>query len=70
MLVSHLTPGASAAHELGQGRGAYLYVIDGDVTENGDRMQTGAAAQVRDDPRIGIEAAAESELILVDVRLT
>ncbi len=51
VLVSHLTPGASVAHELGQGRGAYLYVIDGDVTVNGERMQTGAAAQVRDEPR-------------------
>jgi redox-sensitive bicupin YhaK (pirin superfamily) len=70
VFVSHLTPGTSVAHELGEGRGVYLYVIEGDVTVNGERMETGSAAQVRDEPRIAFEAAADSELILVDVGLT
>lgn len=69
VFVSHLRPGASLAHELGEGRGAYLYVIAGDVTVNGERMETGSAAQITDEARVSIDAAADSELILVDVAL-
>lgn len=69
VFVSHLTPGSSVTHELGEGRGVYLSVIEGDLTVNGQRMETGSAAQIRDEPGIAIEAAADSELILVDVDL-
>jgi hypothetical protein len=69
MLVSHLTPGTTVEHPLGAGRGVYLYVIDGDVRVNGESMATGDAAQIRDEPSVSIEAAADSELILVDVAL-
>ena len=70
VFVSRLTAGTSAKHDLPAGRGVYLYVIDGDLTVNGERMQTGSAAQIRDEPSVAIEAAAGSELILVDVALT
>jgi redox-sensitive bicupin YhaK (pirin superfamily) len=69
VFISRLNPGVSVTHELGAGRGAYLYVIEGDVTVDGERMETGAAAQMRDEPSIAIEAAVTSELILVDVAL-
>jgi redox-sensitive bicupin YhaK (pirin superfamily) len=69
VFISRLNPGVSVSHELGAGRGAYLYVIEGDVKVDGERMETGAAAQIRDEPSIAIEAAAASELILVDVAL-
>jgi hypothetical protein len=69
VFVSRLPAGSSAVHELGSGRGGYLYVIEGDASVNGERMETGAAAQVADEPRISIEAAADAELILVDVAL-
>jgi hypothetical protein len=36
----------------------------------GERMETGAAAQIRDVSSVTIEAAATSELILVDVDLS
>ncbi len=70
VFVSHLTAGASVARAVGEGRGVYLYVIEGDVAVNGERMETGSAAQIRDEPRITIGAATGSELILVDVSLT
>ena len=70
VFVSRLTAGASVKHDLPPGRGVYLYVIEGDVEVNGERMETGAAAQIRDEPSVAIEAAADSELILVDVALT
>jgi redox-sensitive bicupin YhaK (pirin superfamily) len=70
VFVSRLNPGVSVTHALGVGRGVYLYVIDGDVAVGGERMETGAAAQIRDVSSVTIEAAATSELILVDVDLS
>jgi quercetin 2,3-dioxygenase len=67
--VSHLSPGARVEHALADDRGAYLYVIDGDVSVNGEPMTTGGAAQITREPTIGIEASAAAELILVDVAL-
>ena len=51
-------------------RGAYLYVIEGDVGVNGERMETGSAAQITDEQRVEIAARSTSELILVDVAVT
>ena len=56
-------------HPLEDGRGVYLYVIEGDVEVNGKRMTTGDAAQITDEPQVRISANAASELILVDVSL-
>jgi quercetin 2,3-dioxygenase len=70
VFVSRLTAGNAVKHDLPAGRGVYLYVIEGDVTVNGERMQTGSAAQIRDESSVAVEAAADSELILVDVALT
>ncbi len=69
VFVSHLSTGARVEHPLREGRGVYLYVIEGDVSVNGERMTTGDAAQITDEPSVAIEAAADSELVLVDVAL-
>jgi redox-sensitive bicupin YhaK (pirin superfamily) len=67
VLVSRLSPGIAVEHPLGAGRGVYLYVIDGDVTVNGEPMRTGSAAQITDESAVQIAASETSELILVDV---
>ena len=59
----------AVSHPLGDGRGVYLYVIEGDVTVNGERMATGDAAEIEREPEVAIEATSASELILVDVQL-
>ena len=69
VFVSRLTSGNAVKHDLPAGRGVYLYVIEGDVAVNGERMRTGDAAQITDEPSIAIESTADSELILVDVGL-
>ena len=69
VFVSHLNPVASVAHAVGEGRGVYLYVIEGDVRVNGEAMATGDAAQIQDESAVAIEAVADSELIMVDVTL-
>ena len=67
VFVSRLNIGRSLGHPLAPGRGAYLYVIEGDVDVNGERMETGSALQATDEGRLEIAASATSELILVDV---
>ena len=44
-------------------------MIEGDASLNGEQMETGAAAQIADEPSITITAAEATELILVDVVL-
>ena len=65
--VASLEAGTEAVHVLGSGRGAYLYVIDGEVTLGADALATGDAAKVTDEPELGIRAGRDAELILVDV---
>jgi redox-sensitive bicupin YhaK (pirin superfamily) len=69
VFVSRLTSGVAVNHELADGRGAYLYVIDGDALVGGRHMPTGAAAQIVDEPGVEIRAEADTELILVDVAI-
>jgi quercetin 2,3-dioxygenase len=69
VFVARLTAGVTATHELAPGRGAYLYVIDGDAEVVGDRMTTGDAAQITEESSIDVRASGVTELILVDVTI-
>jgi quercetin 2,3-dioxygenase len=69
VFVARLTAGVTATHELAPGRGAYLYVIDGDAEVVGDRMTTGDAAQITEESSIDVRASGVTELILVDVAI-
>ena len=69
VFISRLNPGVSVEHPLEDGRGVYLYVIEGDVDVDRERMTTGDAAQVTEEPQVRITANGASELILVDVSL-
>jgi redox-sensitive bicupin YhaK (pirin superfamily) len=69
VFVSRLNPGTEVTHDLGTGRGAYLYVIEGDTEVLGERMATGDAARIRDEGSVPIRANDVTELILVDVAL-
>jgi hypothetical protein len=67
--VSSLPAGSSASHKFDQGAGGYLYLIGGEVRLGGERLSTGDAAKIWDEPELTIEAEQDSELILVEVRL-
>src|ERR671935_2110739 len=56
VFVSRLSGGRQVSHDIGHDRGAYLYVISGDVRANGESMKTGDAARVRDESALAIEA--------------
>jgi redox-sensitive bicupin YhaK (pirin superfamily) len=67
--VARLEPGTEVTYELGPGRGAYAYLIEGDVTLDDEELATGDAAKITDQPAFRVRARAMSELILVDVPL-
>jgi redox-sensitive bicupin YhaK (pirin superfamily) len=67
VFVSRVNPAVEVSHELGAGRGVYLYVIEGDADVAGQRMTTGDAAEIWDEPSVPIRANAVTELIAVDV---
>ena len=65
--VASLGPGVEVVHQIGPGRGAYVYLIDGAAAFDGIDVTTGDAAKVTDQPSLTIRARHPSELILVDV---
>ena len=68
--VASLSPDTEVTHELSEGRGAYLYLIEGAIRLGDEPLDTGDAAKVTDEPALRIRAEAPSELILVDVPMT
>jgi len=65
--VSRLREGDRVAHELKPGRRAFLYLIDGSVTLNGDEMNTGDQARITDLQKIELIGKKTSEIILIDL---
>jgi hypothetical protein len=70
VFVSRLNPSVEVSNTLGAGRGLYLYVIEGDAGVAGERMTTGDAAEIWEEPSVPIRANAVTELIAVDVALS
>ena len=67
--VARLEPGVEVTHALGEGRGAYVSLIEGRATFDGEPVATGDAAKVTEQPELRIRAEDLCELILVDVPL-
>jgi redox-sensitive bicupin YhaK (pirin superfamily) len=67
--VARLNPGTEVDHRFGEGRGGYLYVIEGVVGTNEEKLGTGDAAKIRDEGLLRLRAEDTTELILVDVPL-
>lgn len=65
--VAHLDSGVEVTHDIGEGRGVYVYLIEGAATFGGEPAETGDAAKVVDEDRLVVAAQEPSELILVDV---
>jgi redox-sensitive bicupin YhaK (pirin superfamily) len=69
MYASRLSAGREVRHELGDGRGGYLYVIDGALTANGGRMSRGDAAYVLSAGDLALRGEQDADLLLVDTPL-
>jgi redox-sensitive bicupin YhaK (pirin superfamily) len=68
-LVAHLTDRGHLTHAFGDGRGGYLYVIDGRVDLDGDLLRTGDAAKIAGAADLTLRTDVAAELILIDVPL-
>ena len=68
-LVAHLTDAGRLDHAFVEGRGGYLYVIDGRLSLNGDALRTGDAAKVTGAVELDLATDIGAELILIDVPL-
>ena len=66
MYVSRLSADHEVTHEIGTARGGYLYVIDGALQANGDRMARGDAAYLFGAGELALRAEQPTDLILVD----
>ncbi|MDP8905530.1 MAG: pirin family protein [Chloroflexota bacterium] len=69
VLVSHLADGGGLGHTFEPGRGGYLYVIDGQLTIDGEAMRTGDAGKIAGPVELELSTAAVAELMLIDVPL-
>jgi quercetin 2,3-dioxygenase len=65
--VSTIRPGDRLEHTLAEGRRAFVYIIEGEVTINGESFETGDQARITEAGRIDFGAARTSELILIDL---
>ncbi len=65
--VSRLRAGDSVAHELKPGRRAFVYVIDGEVALNGEKLSAGDQARITDVTKLEIAGDHQSEIILIDL---
>ena len=68
-LVAHLADAGRLDHRFAEGRGGYLYVIDGRLSLNGDAIRTGDAAKVTGAVELDLATDVGAELILIDVPL-
>jgi hypothetical protein len=66
MYVSRLSAGRDVRHEFADGRGGYLYVIDGAISANGERLSRADAAYVLGGGELTLRGEEDTDLILVD----
>jgi redox-sensitive bicupin YhaK (pirin superfamily) len=69
MHVARLNPGTGVEHSFGTGRGGYLYLIEGALRVNEEKLATGDAAKIREEDSLQLQAEDISELLLVDIAL-
>lgn len=67
MFASVLEDGESVRYELAEGRHAWLQMVRGQATVNGEKLVEGDGASFSDLSSIDIEATGSSELILFDL---
>jgi redox-sensitive bicupin YhaK (pirin superfamily) len=69
VLVGRLGAGEQARHRLGEGRGGYLYVLDGELRLGDERLGGGDAAKLAGPEELEVTGVEDAELILIEVPL-
>lgn len=70
MLICRLTAGRELEHPIPDGMGEYVYVIEGALEANGERLSTGDVAKLADEPVMRLRSNADTELICMEIDLT
>ena len=65
--ISSLKNGKTVDHTLGEGRKAYVFVIDGQVRAGDRILNKRDAARIKDEEKIVIKAEEDTEIILLDL---
>ena len=67
VLLADLSAGKEIAYDIAPGRHAWLQVLRGEVTLNGQPLVTSDAAAVSGEPQLALRAVADAELMLFDL---
>ncbi len=65
--LSSLLAGKNVQHELRPGRRAYLFVIDGHLTFNMNKLEKGDLAKITDEKLLDFKSHPSSEFLLIDL---
>ncbi len=65
--VSSLRPAQELSHTLSAGRRAFLYVIDGELSVNGEQLRRHDQARITNEGQLHLTATQPSEIILIDL---
>ncbi len=65
--VSRLNAGDVIAHEMNEKRRAFLYVIEGEITLNGEVFKAGDQARITNESQLALAATNNGEIILIDL---
>lgn len=69
VVVARLPAGTTVSYDYADGRGGYLYVIDGTLDVDGDKLKTGDAAKVSGPESLALTGVDDVEMIAVEVPL-
>lgn len=61
--------GDRAQHELGDGRGAWVQVVEGDVSVGGVTLRSGDGVGITETDAFDVQFGADSEVLLFDLRM-
>jgi redox-sensitive bicupin YhaK (pirin superfamily) len=64
---SLLDAGQTVSHELAEGRGAWIQVVDGEIEVNGTKLSSGDGAQIEDVATLTVTAKQDTEFLLFDL---
>jgi quercetin 2,3-dioxygenase len=67
--ISRMSSGLSLSHSFEGDQGAYLYVIEGALELDDEKLETGDAAKIEGESAVRLRAAVQTELIIVEVRI-
>ena len=65
--VSRLNASDAVAHEMSEKRRAFLYVIEGEITLNGEVFKAGDQARSTSESQLALAATNNGEIILIDL---